>query len=595
MKPDRLYSFLPLSVARWIATVWYLQPRQIAWRLGDALRRRFTAARGAAAHGALEGATKSADFRPRNLRSPGMGVLAEAASFRFRHDGERHVVDGGRLRFLNQVLELDWHAVEADQTIWIQARDRHLWLFHYHYHAWVPELILLGRPEAALAAMGAWADNYRLGDPGCFRAPWAPYCVARRLVNWLSAVALLAREDPAFVLPPWLKRTLEMQVIFLFRHLEWQHGGNHLLANLLALRMAGLLFAGPWMERLVARVERILEAELRHQILPHGLHYERAGSYTELVREDIGLLQGALHVEGRSPAFLRDAHHRVCTASYDLLLATREVPLLGDSVRGRRLAAGEADPPFPTVQLVDEHIVYRDAPCGIGLLADFGPLAPDELMAHAHDDLFGFELVMGGQLVVCDGGAGVYREGISRTALRSAREHAVLTVNGQGSCDPWKSFRAGRRGHPLGPLDFRRTADGWEARRRHDGFRLLGLEAERFIAVRGTTVIVEDRLRPLSRWHTRPPWTVRSHLPLHPAVRFTEEAPGRVAFWHRRSGGLLGHAELEGPVGTRILPAQRGRRWHAFGAFAHREIVIAVAPMSAVDVIQWSFTPSARP
>jgi hypothetical protein len=91
------------------------------------------------------------------------------------------------------------------------------------------------------------------------------------------------------------------------------------------------------------------------------------------------------------------------------------------------------------------YAVMRDDTRGDHLIADFGRVCPDYLPAHAHADMFSYELTIGGQPVVVDSGVFEYTEGEWRTWFRSTAAHNTVGVDDRDQSEMWGSFRVGRR------------------------------------------------------------------------------------------------------------------------------------------------------
>ena len=245
-----------------------------------------------------------------------------------------------------------------------------------------------------------------------------------------------------------LRAEILSHALFLERHLETDVGGNHLLKNLVALLLAGCAFDGPYPAAWRERAAALLDAELSRQILPDGGHYERSPMYHLLVLAD---LLAALWASGRREldvsVALADAVRRMQSVARGLVHPDGEIPLFNDSV------LGEAPPPSklvgPSTQPAPDCLPWTgDArlPLDEGvLIADCGPPGPDDLPAHIHADALSFELSLGEQRVLVDGGVFDYTAGPLRQRLRGTSAHNTVEVDGQDQSEVWSAFRVGRR------------------------------------------------------------------------------------------------------------------------------------------------------
>jgi uncharacterized heparinase superfamily protein len=403
----------------------------------------------------------------------------------------------GRFTFLNETrVAPPWNAPGAS----------HLWRYHLQYFDYLRDLVAAERDVAYgtfRRLVRSWIEAHRrLGGDG-----WHPYTISLRVVNWCDAAVFFApelQEDAAFARE--LYDSIAAQARFLETHLEHDVRGNHLLENARALIRVAAFFDGDEAQRWLNRALPVLQAEVPEQVLADGGHFERAPGYHLRVLdvlEDIArVLPAPLIVDAvaRMRAFL-DA----------IVPPSGRLPLLKDTVlpeQPLRVNGGVSR------WLPDSgYAVMRDDVQGDHLIADFGRVCPDYLPAHAHADLFSFELTIGGRPVVIDSGVFEYTAGEWRDWFRSTAAHNTVEIDGRDQSEMWGSFRVGRRAHP---------------------FDVEWIDEEAFSAIRGT----HDGYTPLlhTRWivHVKEPrlWfvidrvtgaaghTARSRIHLHDDAPF---------------------------------------------------------------------------
>ena len=103
---------------------------------------------------------------------------------------------------------------------------------------------------------------------------------------------------------------------------------------------------------------------------------------------------------------------------------------------------------------------------------DAGPIGPDYLPAHAHGDIFSFELSLEGRRAVVDGGTSCYEAGAERDWARSTRAHNTVEIAEADQAEFFGAFRVGRRGRPRDVVA-RVSAEGLHVAGWHDGYRRL--------------------------------------------------------------------------------------------------------------------------
>jgi uncharacterized heparinase superfamily protein len=418
-----------------------------------------------------------------------------------------------------------------------------LWRFHFHGFRYAIDLAVAARRGRREAADGLqrliadWID----ANPVSASDAWHPYVVSDRLMAWL-----IARD-----LQPHLQRLLRepvlLHAIYLDRHLEGDVRGSHLLKNLVALLVAGCAFDGPAAASWRARAAAGLRAELRRQVLPDGGHYERSPMYHLLVLAD---LLAALFPAGRRELAIAEdlavAVRRMQAVASSLVHPDGQIPLFNDSVLGEapdpsQLIGPSTEPAGACLPCTG----YAMLRAGEGMLiADCGAPGPDDLPAHVHADALSFELSVGHQRVLVDGGVFDYTAGLLRDRLRGTGSHNTVEIDGTNQSEVWSAFRVGRRAR----VTLLHCSEQLLLAA-HDGYARLGVRHERRIdAVEGVGWRVLDTLC------GRGSHVADARLRLHPSLHWASED----ARWVARdgSGGVLmemrpiGRPEVELEVGV---------------------------------------------
>ena len=423
------------------------------------------------------------------------------------HDSwnRRDEIGGGNFRFLNRDEYLgrpvDWRAASLPA----------LWRYNLHYFNY---LFLLDPPEQESLCL-EWVR----ANPLAKGTAWHPFPTSLRIVNWCKAR----------LVNPELRRSLYRQAAYLYRHMEWHHLGNHLLENARALVFAGSGFAGEGeADRWLARGVEIYRRQTPRQILADGGHFERSPMYHALVLEGyldvINLLPGGEDkealIEAAKPMsdFLISVTHpdgaialfndstREIAPPTDLLLSYAE------SLTGHRAKPKDA---FAETG----YFIHRSE--GLFLILDGGRIGPDFLPAHAHADIFSYELSLGGEPLIVDAGVYEYEAGAMRGFVRSTRAHNTVTVDGADQAECWGSFRVARR-FPPDRVSFHRTGSCSRFQGAFGGFAKLvgdGIVHKRAVSCDESRreIVVEDVVE------GRGEHLVESLIHLHPDVELRVE------------------------------------------------------------------------
>ncbi len=513
-------------------TISHLRPWQIVGRLVAPVRRRLAAWRLSAPPSRLQpigpAPTQGPAHDPWNCRAD---VLE------------------GRFCFLNEEAHLgrpvDWSAPE--QSL--------LWRFNLHYFQYLHLL----EAEEQVALCREWIAANPVGQG----VGWHPYPTSLRLVNWCRAG--LAASD--------VLESLYRQAAYLSRTVETHVYGNHLLENARALVLAGCYLQGQgeadrWREQGLS----IYRDELDEQILSDGYHFERSPMYHALMlegmldvlsvlpedrvatnlREAAQVMTEALaatsHPDG-TLALFNDASHEIAPPPDRLLQYARQVLREEPSVRTVFPEAG-----YYILEAED-----------LWMMIDGGPAGPEHLMAHAHADVFSYELSLLGERFVVDSGVYEYAAGSMRQYVRSTAAHNTVQVDGLDQIECWDSFRVARRGAPRG-VTWREMERGAVFEGTYDGYQdRVGdnLSHHRHVEIdaRERCVRVRDEIVGGGRHY------VESRIRLHPDVQVQRD--GQVVCLTR------GENRCWVEIGAGELRRERGWYCPRFGV-RHRVCVLVV-------------------
>jgi len=362
------------------------------------------------------------------------GRLNPKASWLF-HDAWNNTValHNGRFSFLGETSGF------GRPVSWNASQHTLLWRFWLHAFNY---LYLLPREEQTKLCYEWIAANPIGSQPG-----WHPYPLSRRIINWCK-VALHDSE---------ISQSIYQQANYLSQTIETHLGGNHLLENARALILVGRYFAGDnradkWLQKGLL----IFEEETKKQILADGWHYERSPMYHAL------MLEGYLDIlnllsNNQEPFELINSTARGMLDA--LVSATRpdgQIVLFNDAAAEiapsteKLVEYGQAllgyEPQYRESFPEAGYYTYRDEK--LFIFIDGGEIGPEELPAHAHADIFSYELGLYGLPFVVDTGVYEYEEGEMRDYVRHTRAHNTVCVDGVSQAECWKSFRVARRYPP---------------------------------------------------------------------------------------------------------------------------------------------------
>lgn len=470
-------------------------------------------------------------------------------------------------RFLNEDGAI---ATAAD---WNAANRAKLWLYNLHYF----EDLAAADARAKSTLHRELIDRWVQDNPPAAGVGWEPYPTSLRIVNWIKWV--LAGNE----LGPSALQSLAVQARWLDRRIERHIQGNHVIVNAKALVFAGCVFSGAEADGWRRRGLRILDAELRSQILNDGGHVERSPMYHSLILEDVldlinaacawriiprsanrswrigagkmlGWLGQMIHPDG-GISFFNDA-------AFGIAPTPAELGMYAERLR--------IDVPA-SPRLSDSGYV-RLSRANAVLIADAAPVGPRYQPGHAHADTLSFELSLRGFRVIVNSGTSTYEIGAQRQFERSTAAHNTVEIDGRDSSEVWAGFRVARRASPIDVV-LRESSQCLLLRAAHDGYRRGGGNAvhARSWALDNGGLRVTDGIRgafatAVARYH------------FHPSVNVDSDGgidlpDGSTAKW-RVSGGT-----------ARIVPGH----WHPeFGtAIPNKCVEIAFAGREAALEVNW--------
>ena len=357
------------------------------------------------------------------------------------------------------------HVADLPPASWQLEGARPLEIYEVHYLGWAEALVATG-DDADLARCWRSLESWHRQAPMLTQA-WEPYPRARRALSCLRAAARLRRSGNARapLLLRWLEEIALTAALPLEALLEHHLGGNHLLANRLALAAIAAAVtptaasaepgAGSWPPALIS--------EWRRQFLPDGSHVEGSPMYHALLLEDAHTVA---HLTGPTPG----PTHGLTA---DLRAATRwckamqhpdgTLPAFGDCDPGvladlplLRHALASAAPGEPAPR----HSAWVARVNGSNVIVHTGPMAFARQPGHAHADGLSLEYSYQGQRVLCDAGLSGYALDPFRPWNRSEAAHSVVEVPGDGQLELWGSFRVGARGETT--VVATGLHDGWQ-------------------------------------------------------------------------------------------------------------------------------------
>lgn len=402
---------------------------------------------------------------------------------------------------------------------WNNKKIPLLWLYNLHYfNDLLASNISVDKKKHHI-------DRWIKDNPSnVYGVGWDAYTLSLRIVNWIkffsNEKSISKREITSLI----------EQVRFLNKSIEYHVLANHILENAKALIFAGLFFEGKEAQYWIDKGIKILEKELKEQILEDGAHFELSPMYHCIILDlvlDLYELSSTSSHSGH--AALHKIRHlledTITKMSHWLKNVTHpdgEIPYFNDSVigvaqrpeyylsRAQQLLSVNSSSHVSDVIFFKNSGYIKVSKKGFFLLFNCSDIKPSYQPGHAHADTLSVELSYLNQRVFVNLGTSIYQAGQRRDLERGTKSHSTLEVEGENSSEVWSSFRVGRRAKIL--QSNLNQDDGYlEMSGEHNGYRHLNknLKHRRIIKFKDSSIKISDKLNchnyfGTSRFHLHP-------------------------------------------------------------------------------------------
>lgn len=380
--------------------------------------------------------------------------------------------------FLNLQMEfkpeIDWNYQEYGK----------LWVYNLCYFDFLLQRNI--SKEDGLMLMKNFADRYENITDGL-----DPYPTSIRLINWIKFLSIINKNDQQ------LDSIIYSDVSRLSNNIEYHLMGNHLLENGFALLFGGIYFQD---QRLIAKAEKLLEEQIKEQILADGAHFELSPMYHQII---LSKILDCINLLENNPQSELDRLVKLLAAKASLMVAWMNntafqgtgITRLNDSsdkITFRRAIINEYASNLGISKLpikLTESGYRKYSKTNYEALVDVGNIGPDYIPGHAHSDTFNILVNRDQQPILVDTGISTYEKNALRQSERSTSAHNTVMINGIEQSEVWGGFRVGRRAKSV---IIEESDDFISAS--HDGYDILGVIHNRTFSFGQESILVNDFL-----------------------------------------------------------------------------------------------------
>lgn len=348
-----------------------------------------------------------------------------------------------------------------------------------------------------------------------------PYPISLRGINWVKFLTLHDVQD-------WsIDRSLFAQYRILSENIEYHLLGNHLLENGFSLLFGAFYFNDP---KLYHTAKRIIETELREQILSDGGHYERSPMYHQIILDrlldSLNLIQNNNRFSDQNglSGLLKRKGVLMIEWLNNMTFSNGDIPMLKDSAPGIAPSTKQLNKYALQLEIFFEKSIddysqsiiklkdsgYRrfnrsDYEC----ILDVGKIGPDYQPGHAHADTFNFVLYHLQKPVIVETGISTYEKNERRQNERGTGSHNTVQLYNKNSSEVWGGFRVARRARTIILKENGTIISAW-----HNGYKHMGFVHERTFEFDDKCITISDK----NRCKNKVEAIARIHL--HPDVRY---------------------------------------------------------------------------
>ncbi|MBE5844013.1 MAG: hypothetical protein E7302_07485 [Butyrivibrio sp.] len=330
---------------------------------------------------------------------------------------------------------------------WNYPDKTHLWNFNLHYFEYGIALAYQFKKRGDIKYYKKLEEMYKDWHKTCFADirgdAWHPYTISLRLKNLLIIYGMLADKKNDWL--NLIRLDVSNQYQFLMYNQEKNLLGNHYFENLTTLYICSKFFMD---RKRVVRFNDDLIDQVKEQVLPDGMHFERSFMYHNLVMEDLVRIYKV--ADELSKQIIRPYIQAMADCLYSFEEEFR-LPLFNDA--GSNVAKRKSQLLIAAKTVADINAIPQKSLHDGGyfklesdktsLIVDAGNYAPRYISGHGHCDMMSFEMFYDNEPVIVNSGTYQYQTKY-REKLRSTSSHSTLQIKGVEQSEIWGEHRTGR-------------------------------------------------------------------------------------------------------------------------------------------------------
>lgn len=367
---------------------------------------------------------------------------------------------------------------------WNYAKYGKLWTYNLNYFDFLNQAKI--DQKVALSLMYDFVDREEELKDGL-----EPYPISLRLMNWIKYLSKEHIKDSK------IQKSIYNQYYRLVDNLEYHLLGNHLMENAFSLLFGAYYFQNNFFYH---KAKKILEEELKEQVLNDGAHFELSPMYQQIIldrlldcitfvemnpwKEDTKFLQLMKTKAGEMLNWLNKITFKngdipmVNDSSFDIAPKTKVLQQYANSLGV-----------LPITNELNQSGYRKIVNDTYELLIDVGEIGPSYQPGHAHADTFSFVLYANSEPFVVDPGVSTYNMGEIRERERATSYHNTVSIYNKNSSQVWAGFRVANRAKVSILKDQQSLLKA-----SHNGFKKLGFTHMRTFEALEKKIVINDQI-----------------------------------------------------------------------------------------------------
>ncbi len=335
------------------------------------------------------------------------------------------------------------HSFKKENIDWALNKYGKLWTYNLNYMDYLLQPGI--KKEDGLQLINEFIKSLPQNLTGL-----EPYPTSLRNINWIKFFSKHAVNDEE------LNAVLYKQYEILSKRLEYHLLGNHLLENAFSLLFGAFYFSD---EKLYDKANKLIQAELKEQILSDGGHFELSPMYHQIILDrlldSVNLLQNNEQFSGQEKLlnFIQQKAISMLGWLNNMTFSNGDIPHFNDSTTGIAPTSKQLFDYADRLKIIKKKSPTKLSSSGYRryngknyeCIVDVGTVGPDYIPGHAHADMLNFVLYVKNEPFIVDTGISTYEKNEIRERERSTISHNTVTINGMNQSDVWGGFRVGKR------------------------------------------------------------------------------------------------------------------------------------------------------